>query len=111
MKKINLVPYVLTVFSIIAIVFIYKSSSNKENPILTLNVISYSNKSLIATDNNSGIKYQIFNSQSTITDNKGNILSWNGLKDAKVIEVHYSGKIKEVSPAIFEKIIQIVFIS
>jgi len=59
-----------------------------EDQILTLNISTSSDESLIATEGNSGIRYQISNSQVNIRDDKGNSLSWNELKDAKIIEIH-----------------------
>lgn len=114
MKKLSLISYLLIVFSIFAIGCTNKANVDTkdiEDQILTLNISTSSYESLIATEDNSGIKYQISNFQVNITDDKGNSLSWNELKDAKVIEVHYSGKIKEVSPAIFEKVTKVVIIS
>ena len=114
MKKLSLISYFLVIFSIFVIGCtnnVSLDSKDIEDQILTLNVSSSSDENLIATEGNSGIKYQISDSQLNITDDKGNPLSWNELKDAKVIEVHYSGKIKEVSPAVFEKITKIVIIS
>jgi hypothetical protein len=85
-------------------------SKDIKNQILALNVSLSSEENLIATEDNSGIKYKISNSQLNITDDKENPLLWNELKDVKLIEVHYSRKIKEVSLALFEKLTKISII-
>lgn len=115
MKKWSLISWFLIVFSILALGCTKDNKASLDTKdmkyqVLTLNVSSASDDSIIATEGNDN-KYQISNSQLDITDDKGNHLSWKELKDAKVIEVHYSGKIKEVSPAVFKKIIKVVIIS
>ena len=115
MKKLNLIFYFLIVFTVLALGCTKDSNEDlnakvMENQMMRLNVFSASDNAIIATEEN-GNKYKISNSQLNITDDKGNILSWNDLKDAKAIEVNYSGRIKEISPAIFEKITNIVIIS
>ena len=107
MKKFSIISCFLIIFSIFTIGC---TNLNNKDEIIVLNVISYSDKNIVATGNNNE-KYEISNSELTITDNKDNSLSWDKLKDANVIEVHYSGEIKEVSPALFEEITKIVIIS
>ena len=106
MKKFSIISCFLIIFSFT----IGCTNLNNKDEIIVLNVISYSDESIIATGNNNE-KYEISNSELTITDNKDNSLSWDKLKDANVIEVHYSGEIKEVSPALLEEITKIVIIS
>jgi acetylglutamate kinase len=88
-----------------------KDVENEENRTIRLNVIESSDERIIATEDSTDIRYQISNSNIKITDNNDNLLSWDELKNAKIIEVYYSGRIKEVSPAIFEKIVKAIVIS
>lgn len=107
MKKFSIISCFLIIFSIFTIGC---TNLNNNDHIIVLNIVSYSDENIIAKGDNNE-QYEISNSQLTITDNKDNSLSWDNLKDANAIEVHYSGEIKEVSPALFEKITKIVIIS
>lgn len=116
MKKLSLISCFLIIFSILSLGCTSKEDKADldakavEDNAITLNVTSTSDTDIIAA-NYYGEKYQISNNKLNIEDNKGDSLSWNELKDAKVIEVHYSDGIKEVSPGIFKKITKIVVMS
>ncbi|WP_143318383.1 hypothetical protein [Clostridium sp. HBUAS56017] len=115
MKKLNAIKYLLLVLSVFLIGCsdnTGKDTQKKENSIMRLNVIEASDTGITAAEENKiDLKYNIPNSQIEITDTNDNSLSWNELKNAKVIEVHYSGSILERYPAVFEKIIKVVIIS
>lgn len=114
MKKLNIICCFLLTFSMFVIGCSANTSKDVEkegNRTIRLNVIESSDERIIATEDSTDIRYQISNSNIKITDNNDNLLSWDELKNAKIIEVYYSGRIKEVSPAIFEKIVKVIIIS
>lgn len=114
MKRISIISCILLAVSLLLIGCSRntdKDDINKEEKSIHLKIIKSSHEEIMATEDNSDVKYNITNSKMTITDNKDNPLSWNELKAAKEVKVYYSGKIKEVSPSLFEKINKIVIIS
>ncbi|WP_027633159.1 hypothetical protein [Clostridium hydrogeniformans] len=114
MKRISIISCILLAVSLLLIGCSRntdKDDINKEEKSIHLKIIKSSHEEIMATEDNSDVKYNITNSKMTITDNKDNPLSWNELKASKEVKVYYSGKIKEVSPSLFEKINKIVIIS
>ncbi|WP_294351636.1 hypothetical protein [uncultured Clostridium sp.] len=112
-KKYFISIFIVLIISLITVCSLSANDKNKviQENVMKLNINEFSSESLIASaENNIDEKYEINNSDITITDAEGNSLQWFDLKNSKVIEVYYSGGIKEVYPAVFEKIIKIVII-
>jgi hypothetical protein len=112
MKKINVIYFILITLSLFLIGCSNNSSKDVKNSIKRLNVIESSDIEITGTDeNDTTSRYDVPNSDFEITDNSDNPLSWDELKNAKVIEVHFSGGILETFPFKFGKITKVVIIS
>lgn len=105
--------FILIIFSIFTIGCSRNTEIDSENTIIKLTVVESSDKGIMTTDeNNQSPKYYIsnYNSNFKIVDIDENPLTWDDLKDAKNIEVHFSGIILETYPASLEKISKIVIL-
>ncbi|MBE6052231.1 MAG: hypothetical protein E7214_16710 [Clostridium sp.] len=110
MKKLSQIFCLLLILNIFVLGCSSISITNPKNS-LKLNILEATNDRILASEEDSNVKYEIPNSNIEITDINNNSSSWNDLQKAKTIEVYYSGNLKEVSPVIFEKIDKIVIIS